>query len=159
MFLSSGARLYPDAGAHQELATPECPGGPAELLRYAIAGDRMLGRLAVEECQRSRRLSEIVLARTNVDYLTGATFGSHENYAHALDPSMLWRRIPPHLVSRIVFTGAGGLDVADDGVGFVLSPRVSFPRARQLELVDDRSRHPPLRRTSRLAARDSTACT
>ena len=126
MFLSSGARLYPDAGAHPELATPECPGGPAELLRYAIAGDRMLGRLAVEECQRSRRLSEIVLARTNVDYLTGATFGSHENYAHALDPSMLWRRILPHLVSRIVFTGAGGLDVLADGVGFVLSPRVSF---------------------------------
>lgn len=125
LFLSSGARLYADAGSHPELATPECT-HPAELLRYAIAGDRMLAKLAVEECVRSRRLSEIVLARGNVDYLTGATFGSHENYAHALNPSVLWRRMLPHLVSRIVFTGAGGLDAMADGVAFLLSPRVSF---------------------------------
>jgi proteasome accessory factor A len=125
LFLASGGRLYGDAGSHPELATPECT-HPAELLLYGLAGDRVLARLASEVCTRSRRLAEIVLARVNVDYLTGATFGSHENYAHTARPQAVSRRIVPHLVTRIVFTGAGGLDARCDGIDFLLSPRVPF---------------------------------
>lgn len=141
LFLASGGRFYGDAGAHPELATPECT-DPAELLRYALAGDRTLAKLAAEICARSRRLSAIVLARVNVDYLTAATFGSHENYSHQATPRMVAPRIVPHLVSRIVFTGAGGLDALADGIDFVLSPRVPYiENERSTSSTTDRGIH------------------
>ena len=41
IFLSSGARLYVDAGSHPEWSTPECP-SPRELVRHIVAGERVL---------------------------------------------------------------------------------------------------------------------
>jgi len=46
--------------------------------------------------------------RCNVDYVTGAAWGMHDNFMHQADPRLLPKQMIPHLVSRIVYTGAGG---------------------------------------------------
>ena len=47
----------------------------------------------------------------------------------------------PHLVSRIIYTGAGGFDNAAAGIQFMISPRVPHSEAGGLRLVHVESRH------------------
>lgn len=124
MFLQNGARLYVDCGAHPEFSTPECT-HPSEAVRYVAAGDRLLGAAAGELVAEDPEVAHVVLSRGNVDYSgTGSTWGCHESYLNLADPRNLARQIVPHLVSRIVFTGAGGFDNLCEGARFTLSPRV-----------------------------------
>ncbi len=125
LFLGNGMRAYVDAGCHVEVCTGECT-TPGEVVRYVEAGDRILTKLAAAAVADDPSLGRVILSRSNVDYGgSGATWGCHESYNHRSDPQMFPREIIPHLVSRIVYTGAGGFDNLSSGVRFLLSPRVA----------------------------------
>jgi proteasome accessory factor A len=121
-YLSNGSRLYIDAGHHPELSTPECS-DPWEAVRYIQAGERILAMLA-GEVERGHRGSRASVYRCNVDYITGQTWGCHESYLHRTTTEALAEEIIPHLVSRLIYTGAGGFDNHSSGLEFTLSPRV-----------------------------------
>jgi len=127
IFLQNGGRFYIDSGGHPEWTTPECA-NPWDICRYQQAADRMLTELAAELARRDPQIAEVVLARNNVDYVTQATWGSHESYLHRTDPNVLPDQIVPHLVSRIVFTGSGGFNAYSRGLEFLISPRVAHLR-------------------------------
>lgn len=122
VFLGNGARFYIDAGAHPEFATPEVS-SPWDAHRYVLAGDRLLEAALAElaRCNGPR----LRLARSNVDYSSEQTWACHENYSYQCNPARLPPNLIPHLVSRICYTGAGGLDPFRP-LRFVLSPRVAF---------------------------------
>jgi len=126
LFLGNGARLYIDCGLHPEWATPECT-TPAEVVSYLRAGEQILAQAAQELERSNRRVARALLLKCNVDYVdTSATWGSHESYLYAgVHPSVLPMQLIPHLVSRVVFTGAGGLNPKSAGIEFTLSPRVA----------------------------------
>jgi len=137
VFLGNGSRFYVDSGAHPELAGPECL-DPWDAVRYLRAGDRALLRLAEDVRRRNPCLAEARLFVANVDYSgSGATWGSHESYAHRTAPVTLRRQLVPHLVSRVLFSGAGGFNPLSPGLEFTLSPR-----ARHLNhVVSDGTTH------------------
>jgi len=125
MFLQNGARLYVDSGNHPEFSTPECT-NPWDVVRYIQAGERILADLASALEREKGEVSETVVLRSNVDYGgTGSTWGCHESYLHLRDPSIFAEQLIPHLVSRIVYTGAGGFNsLSLTALDFTLSPRV-----------------------------------
>lgn len=118
VFLENGSRFYIDAGDHPELCTPEVQ-SPFEVVRFAAAGDRMLAALAADLPADHQAL----IFKCNVDYVSGNTWASHENYGYRCSPSILPRQLIPHLVSRLIYTGAGGFNPRTDGLEFCLSPR------------------------------------
>lgn len=123
LFLVNGSRFYLDAG-HPELATPEVQ-DPWDAVRYVKAGDRIMLDLAAAVRSESPWLKPLFL-RGNVDYSgAGTTWGCHESYLHEskLDGGELAAQLIPHLVSRIVFAGAGGFNPGSLGIEFTLSPR------------------------------------
>ena len=129
LFLGNGSRFYVDCGAHPELATPECT-NPWDAVRYVQAGERLMLDLTGQLARRDRRIANIFLSKANVDYLSRATWGCHESYSHRVpDQGALSAQIIPHLVSRIVFCGAGGFDSLAPGIEFAISPRVPHLRA------------------------------
>lgn len=145
-FLSNGARFYVD-GSHPEYASPETT-NPWDAVRYALAGDSLMSQLADEVTCDHPEIASVVVRKGNVDYAGPTTFASHENYLHSRPPAELRPALVPHLISRIVFTGAGGFDPFDGKrARFVLSPRALFTRQRlvatsvhgDLALVDDRT--------------------
>jgi len=124
IFLANGARFYIDCGGHPEFAGPELA-NPWDAARYVKAGERILERLAADLARRHDAVAHACFFRQNVDYSgTGSTWGSHESYLHRNDPALFRRHLIPHLVSRLVYTGAGGFDSTYPGIRFTLSPRV-----------------------------------
>lgn len=122
LFLANGSRLYVDYGDHPEISSPECL-NPWDAVRYARAGDRIMAQLA-QQVEREHALSETIVRTGNVDYSgSAATWGAHESYCHRAQPAVLQRRLVPHLVSRTIYTGAGGFNPFSPGLEFVLSPR------------------------------------
>ncbi|MEK6409079.1 MAG: proteasome accessory factor PafA2 family protein [Acidobacteriota bacterium] len=123
MYLGNGSRFYIDYGNHPELTTPECT-NPWDVVRYILAGERVLADLT-EELERELRGCKLMLFKSNVDYGgTFVTWGCHESYLHRASPSAMSDEIIPHLVTRIIYTGAGGFDSVSRGFEFTLSPRV-----------------------------------
>jgi hypothetical protein len=124
LFLQNGARFYIDAGLHPECTTPEVS-NPWDAVRYVQAGERVLLRLVTAVAEK-RRTGQLLLMRCNVDYGgMRSTWGCHESYMHRVDPRSLPKQIIPHLVSRLIYTGAGGFDNRSAGIEFLLSPRVA----------------------------------
>jgi hypothetical protein len=125
IFLANGARMYIDAPDHPEYATGECA-NPWDVVRYIQSGERLLEELVAEPGRLGMRVAELVVLRTNVDYRNRTTWGTHENYClRRTDRDLLGAQIIPHLVSRLVYAGAGGFDSrATDQLTFLLSPRV-----------------------------------
>ncbi len=125
LFLGNGSRLYIDCGQHLELSTPECA-DPWDIVRYIRAGDDILTTLALELEKENPKQEQILIRKGNVDYSgTESTWGCHESYMHQADPAMLPDQLIPHLVSRLIYTGAGGFDSCSQGLVFTLSPRVT----------------------------------
>jgi proteasome accessory factor A len=124
VFLENSMRLYVDTGFHPELCTPECT-DPRDAVRYILAGEAILSRMATELAVTAPGISEATLFKACLDYHTGrSTWGCHESYAHHADPQVLGDQILPHLVSRLIYTGAGGFNTLGRAFEFVLSPRV-----------------------------------
>jgi len=123
MFLENGSRFYIDSGYHPELSTPECA-HPTDAVRYILAGEKILTDLA-GKLEASNPADAVDLFKCNVDYSgSGTTWGCHESYMHRMAPDKLSEEIIPHLVSRVIYTGAGGFDSLRPGLTFTLSPRV-----------------------------------
>jgi len=124
MFLTNGARFYVDCGCHPEFASPELA-NPWDAVRYVKAGEKLLEELAAEVVQSQVTIGQACLFRQNVDYSgSGNTWGSHESYLHRANPNLFRQYLIPHLVSRIIYTGAGGFESNSHGIHFTLSPRV-----------------------------------
>jgi hypothetical protein len=126
MFLQNGSRFYVDCGRHPEMATCEVV-NPWDACRYVLAGEQILSALAEQVVAEDRMLREIFLTRCNVSYSPGrpTTWGCHESYGHRIPPARLRDQIIPHLISRIIYTGAGGFDNRCPGIQFTVSPRVA----------------------------------
>jgi proteasome accessory factor A len=124
VFLGNGARLYVDAGAHPEVASPECH-DPWDVVRYLRAGERLLQTLAADVCARNAFLADARVFAGNVDY-RGATWGAHESYGHRAPAFTVRTHLLPHLVSRVIFCGAGGWHPPSHGLRFTLSPRAYY---------------------------------
>jgi hypothetical protein len=123
MFLENGSRLYIDCGHHPELSTPECT-DPWQVVRYILAGERTLLDIAGEIAERKNETA-LSFFKSNVDYSgSGATWGCHESYLHRSAPGAISEEIIPHLISRVIYTGAGGFNSLAAGLTFTLSPRV-----------------------------------
>jgi hypothetical protein len=121
IFLQNGARFYVDAGGHPEFTTPECS-NPWDVVRYVRAGESTLVTAAAGVFAHAATS----LYRCNVDYSgSGSTWGCHESYMHRADLTRLPAQLIPHLVSRVVYSGAGGFDNVSPGVKFTLSPRAT----------------------------------
>ena len=128
VFLQNGARFYADCGLHPEIGTPECT-NPVDVVRYIEAGHSILGRLAAEVESRGAAETEIMCFRCNVDYGgSQSTWGCHESYLHRIPQHELQPEIVPHLVSRLIYTGAGGFNPLSPGLEFTLSPRMAYFR-------------------------------
>ena len=129
IYLANGSRLYLDCQVHPELAIPECM-NPWDAVRYTEAGHAILSLLA-DAVQAERPAgTEILLLHTNVD-LGGSqsTWGCHESYSHRGSQPSLRAHLIPHLVTRIIYTGAGGFDPFAQGLAFMLSPRAAHIRS------------------------------
>ena len=125
MFLGNGARFYVDCGSHPEYATPECD-NPWDVVRHILAGDQILGTLASDVDLVGDSPCDVSMFKHNVDLSgSGATWGCHESYLHRVAPDELAPRVIPHLVSRVIFTGAGGFHALSAGLEFSVSPRVA----------------------------------
>jgi len=124
MFLENGARFYIDCGLHPEMTTPECT-TPWELARYIKAGERILQGLAEEVQAGAGAATEIMCFRCNVDYSgSGSTWGCHESYLHRANPASLPEQLIPHLVTRAIYTGAGGFNPLVNWPEFAVAPRL-----------------------------------
>jgi hypothetical protein len=67
--------------------------------------------------------------RCNVDYSgSQSTWGCHESYMHRNPQDALQAQIIPHLVTRLIYTGAGGFNPLSKGLEFTLSPRMAHFR-------------------------------
>jgi len=104
------------------MCTPECP-NPWDAARYVLAGERMLADLAAELVAGNADVADAMFFKSNVDYLSGTTWGCHESYLHTTDPALLPEQIIPHLVSRVIYGGAGGFKPGARSPEFALSPR------------------------------------
>ena len=109
LYLANGGLLYVDCGAHPEFATPECT-TPDAIVQYIQAGDAILELLS-KQLEDSPNIAEVRTFKGNVDYTNpDITWDCHESY---LFRSRWYKRPPqliPHLVSRIIFTGGGGME-------------------------------------------------
>jgi hypothetical protein len=112
-FLQTGARIYYDSG-HLEWACPEC-GSAWDAVVWDQAADRELEAAA----SGARSPARIMVLKNNVTYLTGVSYGCHENYSIPRHLSrvgdffaFLTDALPAFLVTRGIFCGAGRLGTA-----------------------------------------------
>ena len=124
-FLLNGGRLYIDMG-HLEYSSPECR-TVRDAVAYDLAGDLLL-QSALEG---TRRGEEVSFIKNNVDHVTGATFGCHENYLMRRDlqfnPRLLGTLLS-FLATRQLFTGAGRVGQASPLAFDFEIPRSGQPR-------------------------------
>lgn len=138
-WLENGAKLYTDTGDHPEYATPECQSA-YDVVVHDKAAEAILRNLVL----LSRDKIKINLIKNNVCYAPGlygafdvlngeTSWGLHENYlvSSNISPFIFREDQPindlvPHLVSRIIYTGAGHIKSDDSGFRYVLSSRASF---------------------------------
>lgn len=123
MYLANGSLFYVDCGLHPEVATPECT-TPWEAVSHLRAAESMVAELAMA-LREELGVDEVLVCRGNVDYVTGATWGCHESYLARLPIARYQDWLVPHLASRTLFTGSGGLDPLSPGIRFSTSPRVA----------------------------------
>src|SRR5262249_54142393 len=118
IYLEHGGRLYLDYGAHPEHATPECH-TPAQVAAYDKAGERLLD-LARARVRREHPDWQVTIVKTNLDPVNPdqVTFGTHESYTCWAPADQAALQLIPHLVSRVIYAGAGGL--SGHGAGFEL---------------------------------------
>lgn len=125
LFLQNGSRFYVDCGAHPEFCTPEVS-NPWDAVRYTLAGHRILASLVSSVGSAEMPGAELMCFRSNVDYSgSHSTWGCHESYLHRRPLDTLQPQVIPHLVSRLIYTGAGGFNPLSRGLEYTLSPRVA----------------------------------
>jgi proteasome accessory factor A len=122
MYLEHGGRLYLDYGEHPEHATPECF-TPRQVALYDKAGEHLL-RLACEAAVAAEPGLKLRVIKNNLDPIEPdhVTYGTHESYTCWASGEAA-AQLLPHLVSRVLYAGSGGLSGHVGGIGFELSQR------------------------------------
>lgn len=126
--LFNGGRLYVD-GAHPEYSGPECL-TVRDIVRFEKAGDRIVAQCRDGLSRRKAGFPPLVVLKNNSDG-KGNSWGYHENYLlpRTLPFDALARGIASHLITRIVYCGAGklgsDLDPSEKGV-YQISQRAEF---------------------------------
>ncbi len=122
-FLEHGGRFYLDSGGHPEYATPECL-TPAQVAVYDKAGERLL-EIARERVRKQRPDLAVTIAKNNVGAIHSddATWGCHESYTCWERTDRVVEQMVPHIVSRLIYAGAGCLSGRPGCEGFELSQR------------------------------------
>jgi proteasome accessory factor A len=124
-FLANGARFYVDTGQHPEWSTAEVA-NPWDAVRHVLAGERWLLRLAAGLWTDDGR-PLLSLFKTNVDPTRRVAWSCHESVLYRnRDATEFGTRLTPYLVTRVIYTGAGGFDPFAPGLEFVMSPRAMF---------------------------------
>jgi hypothetical protein len=123
IYLQHGGKLYLDYGSHPEHATPECH-TPAQVAAYDKAGEFLLD-LARRVVHAEHPNLAVSLLKNNLDPIhpDSLTYGTHESYTCWAPAEEAAPQLLPHLVTRLLYAGAGGLSAHPDGVGFELSQR------------------------------------
>jgi hypothetical protein len=123
IYLEQGGRLYLDYGSHPEYATPECH-TPAQVACYDKAGEALL-ELARRRVMRERPGLKVTIVKSNLDPVLpdDVTYGTHESYTCWATADVAAPALLPHLASRVIYAGAGGLSAHFHGDGFELSQR------------------------------------
>jgi hypothetical protein len=123
VYLGNGSRLYLDYDDHPEYATPECF-TPAQVACFDRAGDRLL-REAQERLRGQRPGLSTTVLKTNLDPVSPdeVTWGTHESYTCWVPAEQAAKVLIPHLVTRVLYAGAGCLSAHPQAPGFELSQR------------------------------------
>jgi hypothetical protein len=123
IYLQHGGRFYLDSGGHPEYASPEVS-TPAEVAAYDKAGERLL-EVARARIARERPHYQITIAKNNISSLfpDRAVWGCHESHLSWQPLERVGPQLIPHLVSRMIYAGAGCLSARRGGMGFELSQR------------------------------------
>lgn len=127
IFASNGGRLYRDnSGPHGllETCTPECV-TPWEIVAQVKASHRLVADAVDRLNERpSHPLTGHLFSHSTDLGGDGNSMASHENYSANRPVGHQPYEFIPFLVSRVIFTGAGGFRANASGVEFMLSPRV-----------------------------------
>ncbi len=126
VFLTNGARLYIDVGAHPEYATAECD-SVTQLVAHDKAGERIVHDLVARGEARLRAAGvegSIYLYKNNTDS-AGNSYGCHENYLvrRRADFKAFASLLLPFFVSRQVVTGSGCITRTPQGAHYSFSAR------------------------------------
>ena len=117
LWMSNGSRLSIDC-LKPEIATPECT-HPSDACRYVKAGQRTLAGLAQQMVGQYPEVRDSLVSTVNVSYGSAATtWAGHESYGHRTDPDSLPSQLMSHLVTRQIYSGAGGFDNRAPGLVF-----------------------------------------
>jgi proteasome accessory factor A len=122
VFLDNGGRLYIDLTNHPEYATAECS-HPQELAGKIREADGILDMLGQK--LENAYGGEILIWKANVDYVSRSAWGCHESFMIKRGCEIN-KHLIPFLVSRQIYTGAGGWNSQSAQMQFVLSPRVPY---------------------------------
>jgi hypothetical protein len=127
-YFEHGGRVYMDSGGHPEHATPECA-TPAQVALYDKAGERLFD-LARRRVQRERPGTTVTVLKNNVGpiHTDEATWGCHESYTSWVRGDKAAEQLVPHVVSRLIYAGAGCLSSRPGCEGFELSQRARHLR-------------------------------
>jgi len=127
--LPNGGRLYIDS-AHPEYSTPEC-GNALELVKYELAGDRIVDRSREEASTITSK--ELIIYRNNVDS-QGNSYGYHENYLLRRDIPFetITAYLTPFFVTRQIYCGSGKIHNrgTDPECPFMISQRADMIEKR-----------------------------
>lgn len=126
VFLTNGARLYIDVGAHPEYATAECD-SVTQLVAHDKAGERIVHDLVEKGEARLAAAGvegTIYLYKNNTDS-AGNSYGCHENYLvrRRADFKAFASVLLPYFVSRQIVTGSGCITRTPEGAHYSFSPR------------------------------------
>lgn len=116
---SNGSRAYYDVG-HLEISTPETSNF-RDVVVWEKAGEKIVDWLRKKVEEKYLGPEDRLWAFKNNTSPDGTSYGSHENYCVSRKlpfPDAFVRELVPHLVTRMIYTGAGDLL---DGK-YVLSP-------------------------------------
>jgi proteasome accessory factor A len=124
IYLENGGRFYLDYGQHPEYATPECF-MPAQVACHDKAGEQLL-QLARSQILKEHSGLQVRILKNNLSSLEPdtVTWGTHESYTCWTSPEKAADALVPHLVTRIIYAGAGCLSAYPGSQGFELSQRV-----------------------------------
>jgi len=151
-FLGNGSRFYVDCGNHPEICTPECV-DPRDAVRYIEAGHaHSAPRGLPRSPPPARREPKSCCFRCNVDYSGNQTPGAATRVICTASRKTLSQpQIIPHLVTRLIYTGAGGFNPLSRGLEFSLAPRMAHFRRLVTERLDQLPRNLALQIPSRFA--------
>ncbi|MBX7207413.1 MAG: proteasome accessory factor PafA2 family protein [Verrucomicrobiaceae bacterium] len=126
--LANGGKIYREPGRDQdyaitEYATPEAS-SPFELVRQVEAGNVLM----IDLCRRLHEelpdAAQAAVFRHNVCPVSGTSWATHGNVLTITPVRTLAVHLTPHLVTKVIYAGGGGL--AKDGPpAFSLAPRMA----------------------------------